>query len=137
MSSKSKRTLTVCPRCKAQPGHPHQLGCSIERCPYCGGMLLLCLSSGCQRADYDTPWPPPLDDRLFWTGEWPGLRECRKFGWYARRVKGKGWLDCDKTDEGAQPNLNRLVYDAVWDREKKQYVRRPSNGPCRRMQRRS
>jgi len=33
----------VCGDCNAGPGKPHHAGCDIERCPNCGGQMLMCL----------------------------------------------------------------------------------------------
>jgi hypothetical protein len=118
----SAEPLTPCPRCEAGVGEHHVEGCTVEVCPYCGGQLLMCLMSGaCERQEGRGPWPPPLDDRLPWTGEWPGSRECREFGWYARRAV-IGWESCDPDDPEAVPDLNRLHVEAVWHRGKKRFV---------------
>ena len=53
---------------------------------------------------------PPQDDRMPWTGLWPGVAECSEFGWY----------EAYSPDE---PALNRLRREARWDREAKQFVR--------------
>lgn len=103
-----------CPRCGVHPGEFHESGCDIEQCPYCGGQLLSCL---CGRT-------PPLDDRMIWTGIWPGVAECRAFGWYAKLLPGKGWRPCAPDEEGAVEDLNRLHQQARWDRVEKRFVRR-------------
>ena|SRR5947209_8665849 len=103
-----------CPGCSVQPGDYHQVGCDIEQCPYCGRQVISC---ACRRK-------PPLDDRLAWTGVWPGVAECREFGWYARRMPGQGWLSCEADGPGATEDLNRLHMEAVWDRSAKRFVRR-------------
>src|SRR5947209_20394498 len=102
-----------CPDCDAAAGDFHRLGCDIEQCPYCGRQLISCL---CRRK-------PPLDDRMRWSGIWPGVVECREFGWYARRAPGKGWESCRKEDEGAMEDLNRLHTEARWNRKAKRFVR--------------
>ena len=72
-----RRTLPDCPDCNARPGQYHrQPGCEIERCPRCGWQLLWCLEDGCPESEPGEPWPPPLDDREVWTGEWPGDKDC-------------------------------------------------------------
>jgi hypothetical protein len=105
-----------CPGCGMQPGAYHQAGCDIEQCPYCGRQLISCV---CRRK-------PPLDDRLPWTGVWPGVAECREFGWYARLVPGQGWVSCPVDRPGATEDLNRLHVEAVWDRREKRFVLRKS-----------
>src|SRR3954447_17239662 len=87
-----------CPDCGAGPGEFHELGCDIEQCPYCGGQLISC---DCRRR-------APLDDRMRWEGAWPGVAECREFGWYARLVPGRGWVSCEAGEPGSTENLNRL-----------------------------
>jgi hypothetical protein len=97
-----------CPRCGVMPGELHVPDCTVERCPYCGGQAI-----GCE--------PAPMDDRMPWTGLWPGVAECREFGWYARPMPG-GWLPCEKDKPGAIEDLNRLYAEARWDRESKRFI---------------
>src|SRR5262245_10804319 len=106
------RTNDDCPDCGVSSGEVHRTGCDVEQCPYCGRQLISC---GCRRR-------PPLDDRLPWTGLWPGVAECREFGWFARLVPGKGWVPCDAGDEGAIEDLNHLHAEARWDRKAKRFV---------------
>ena len=101
-----------CPDCDAGPGEVHEIGCDIEQCPYCGHQLISC---DCTRR-------PPLDDRMPWPGTWPGVAECREFGWYARLVPGRGWVSCGPEEEGATEDLNRLHVEATWDRAEKRFV---------------
>jgi hypothetical protein len=103
-----------CPGCGVQPRDYHKASCDIEQCPYCGRQLLSC---DCGRI-------PPLDDRMPWDGLWPGVTECREFGWYAKLVPGKGWLPCRADELGAAEDLNRLHMEAVWDRAEKSFTRR-------------
>lgn len=106
-----------CPDCGAAPGKYHVLGCDVERCPYCGQQLISCpcLEEGAVA---------PLDDREPWSGEWPGLADCRRLGFWCRPVEGRGWVPCAGSDPEAQPDLNRLNgRDAVWDRGHKRWVR--------------
>jgi hypothetical protein len=118
------RALEECHDCGARPGQYHQLGCDVERCPRCGGQLLMCLMCTCPESEPDEPWPPPLDDRMAWTGEWPGKKECREFGWYAKRnPAGPGWVPCGPQEKGASPDVCRLPTESEWDRREKRYVR--------------
>lgn len=100
-----------CPDCGVSPGQQHNDWCDVERCPDCGGQLISCSCEG----EFKMP-------RLPWTGEWPGLLECREFGWYAKLVPGKGWQSCSKDDPQAHEDLNRLYYDAVWSPELGRFV---------------
>ena len=120
---KLSRQRCRCHDCGARPGEYHQLGCDVERCPRCGGQFLECLACGCEKSEPGEPWPPPLDDRQVWTGEWPGVQECREFGWYAKpKPDGTGYIPCEPGDPGAAPDLNRLFSMAEWDRQEKRYV---------------
>ena len=102
--------LMRCPDCGVATGTLHNAGCDIERCPDCGGQYISC---GCHGTD----------NRIPWTGEWPGKRECREFGWYAKLVPGvPGWVPCAPDDPGAHEDLNRLHIDAVWSCERQRFV---------------
>jgi hypothetical protein len=61
---------------------------------------------------------------MVWTGLWPGVAECREFGWYARLVPGRGWVSCRPEEADAREDLNRLHIEADWDRGAKRFVRR-------------
>lgn len=105
-------TLTDCPRCGAKPGEWHRRGCDIEQCPYCGGQAVGCDS------DAD---PIPLDDRLRWTGQWPGEAEAITCNWYCKRTPA-GWRTCRPDDPDGVPDLNRVRKEMVWDRNGKRFV---------------
>ena len=84
-----------CGNCGVEPGQLHVLGCDVERCPYCGGQLISCC---CERQGRIGV---PDDDRMPWTGEWPGDAECREFGWYAKlNPNGRGWVSCTADETG-------------------------------------
>ncbi len=101
-----------CPDCGASPGEHHVPDCDVEQCPYCGTQLISC---SCED-------DPPGDDRLPWTGTWPGVEECREYGWYSRRGPG-GWEPCGPDVAGdVTEDLNRLRREAVWDRMKKRFI---------------
>jgi len=104
---------TTCPECGVLTGHYHRHGCDVELCPYCGDRLVACTC----------PCPfPPLDDRIPWSGTFPGEEECREFGWFAHLLPRRGWVACSEDDAGAEPDLHRLREEAVWDRDSKRFV---------------
>src|SRR4051812_38524179 len=109
----------ACPRCGAEPGQLHALDCDVEPCPYCG-----CHPFGCACPGNGLDFVP-MDDRMPWTGEWPGEAECREFGWYCRWAPGAhAWVRCGPNAPGATEDLNRLRREARWDRLQKRWVRR-------------
>jgi hypothetical protein len=115
-------TYTTCPDCEAKCGEYHRFGCEVERCPRCGRQFLLCLG-GCSESLPGEPWPPPLDDRMVWTGQWPGEEDCRELGWFVKQdPAGRFTIPCGPSERGAIPDLNRLVTEADWDRLEKKFV---------------
>lgn len=108
--------LTVterCPDCAVEIGQQHRRGCDVARCLATGEQRLQCYDSAhCGR------------DK--WTGTWPGEAECIEFGWWT--YFDRGWQRCDASHPEAMPDLNRLVYDARWDREQGRWIRREEAG---------
>jgi hypothetical protein len=109
MPSKSES----CPDCGTQPGSLHRPGCDLEQCPNCGRQAISC---GCTQSQ--------LAVRLPWPGDWPGIAECREFGWYAKKVPGVGWVSCEPDEPGAAEDLNRLAMEAEWDPLQMRYIPR-------------
>src|SRR4051812_14033760 len=93
-----------CPECGVRIGEPHHRRCDVEPCPYCGRQLTSCSCIGYI----------PNDDRMPWTGEWPGVAECREYGLYTKWGRG-GWEPCGADDPEAVPDLNRLIKEGIWD----------------------
>lgn len=110
--------MTNCPKCDVSPGKLHKRGCDVERCAYCGGQEWSCC---CDKEELKY-------QRLRWSGEWPGLSECREFNWYCRRAPSPqpGYIACDKNDPDAHEDLNRLFTDAQWDRKAGRYFEKQS-----------
>ena len=118
---------TNCHDCGAKTGENHKPGCDTERCPACGGQAMMCLTTSpcCGKIVASCCEEVIEENELIpWTGIWPGVEECREFGWYSKMVAGKGWVECDKDDPEASENLNRLHVDAVWSRKEKRFVKR-------------
>ena len=114
-SSIEKQSNNACPDCGVPVGSLHEIGCDIERCPHCGGQALSC---DCVR---DTEW---YRLRKPWTGQWPGVAECRFFGWYAKFVEGSGWVRCGKDEPGAVEDLNRYQLWIMKDMKTKSRIAR-------------
>jgi hypothetical protein len=117
--------MNTCPDCGVKEGELHQVGCDVERCPECGGQALQCFFV-CSHCDVITAMcveeTVEINNRIKWDGEWPGVKECKEFGWYAKFAEGKGWERTNADDPDGSPDLNRLVTEAKWDTEKKRYV---------------
>jgi len=112
----AKSKVKVCPVCEAGPGQFHKEGCDNERCAKCGTQRVSCEPMrGC-----DGVYQP---ERIAWSGREPGEAECEQYGYYSKIVPEKGWVACDKDDPDAQPDLNRLIMECVWDRQQKRYVK--------------
>ena len=107
-----KTPIERCPCCYARIGRLHRRRCSVEMCPYCGDHAALC---ECRA---------PQDDRLQWTGLFPGEAECQANGWWVKGDAKGGWVRCGGPDEeGALPDFNRFAVEYRWSRQQKQYVR--------------
>lgn len=90
-----------CPDCMALLGVPHMPGCDVARCSVCGFQAIG--HSGHANAP-----------QTKWQGEWPGIAECREWGWF---------------DAYQEPDLNRLAKAAAagllkWDVQAERWLRR-------------
>jgi hypothetical protein len=60
-----------------------------------------------------------------WAGEYPGVVECRRRGWYSYLPGGgTGWHRCSKDHPGASEDLNRLAL-CPWDPKTKTWGAEP------------
>lgn len=82
-----------CQDCSAAPGTYHSRGCDTQYCPICKGQRMCC------------DCPVPDDERLPWTGIWPGKLEAAELGLWSRHGNG-GWTLCAADYPEASPALN-------------------------------
>ena len=107
----SRRIVAIdmknCPDCGAKPQENHAYGCDVERCALCGYQAVSCdciyevndIDINLLEENYPDVYrngPPDewyveydrlvdsLGGRLVWEGEWPGVKECREFGFYCK-----------------------------------------------------
>lgn len=113
--------LRSCNDCGAQPGTSHEDGCDIARC----------METGLQRIQHDcgphcdTCLCQSCDDDI-WTGEWPGVAECREYGWYSffgPDYGQTGWIRCAPDHPAATEDLNRLQTECTWNPDRKRWQR--------------
>jgi hypothetical protein len=135
------RELRNCGDCGAKPGELHQPGCDMERCPHCGGQMITCpcvyvvcgLDPDRLKQDHpDIYFNGPTDKmyakwdaewgskRLPWTGLYPGVLECREYGFWCY---GPPWCPCGPDHPDATEDLNRLIIECRWDVEKRKWVK--------------
>lgn len=124
-----------CPECGVRIGNYHRPGCEIERCAFCGELLLAC-GHGHYRIDrrsgamVKNEHPIPLDDREPYAGYWWCVRETIQANLWSRYVRGT-WRQCAEDHPKAQPDLARFLKLHRWSRRAKRYVKRTSkaSGP--------
>lgn len=96
-----------CPDCAVPTGAPHAAGCDVARCLVTGLQRLSCrhLAHDCGED--------------VWSGRWPGEAECEEFDWWAYFVPygNPSWRPCGPDHAAARHDLNRLVREALWDRD--------------------
>ncbi len=140
-----------CHDCGAKPGEKHKGGCDVARCPRCGGQAISCnciyIVNGMNPNTLETEHPDIYnngpteamyekweqqgweDIEKPWSGIWPGVMECREFGWFAKMVPGQGWVQCPATDPDAHENLNRLYMgECQWDIATQRFIKKPVKG---------
>lgn len=112
-----------CPDCGVKPGEPHEDGCDVERCTVCKGQRLQCVYEDDEGEIVDEH-PDHDPQKAAWTGEWPGVAECRELGFFCvenppekgRHPVGGCFWPCTSDYPGAREDLNRLaIYHANGD----------------------
>jgi primosomal protein N' len=103
----------TCPDCGVNPGELHEDNCDVARCKNCGWQLLF-------HDNCDDP------ENTTWTGEWPGVAECKEFDLWS--YFGPPWIVCKADHPQAVEDLNTLLVMAVkgeviWDRGKERFVK--------------
>ncbi|MEU8333387.1 hypothetical protein [Micromonospora sp. NPDC048839] len=107
----------TCPACSATIGETHADDCDVAEC----------LVRGLKRMYCQALVDPEGHDcgASTWTGDWPGHREAREFGWHVRwDVEAQTWARCDPDVPGSGPDLNRLYQHARWDPSARRWLRR-------------
>lgn len=130
-----KDVSPTCPDCGVGIGEAHTEGCDIARCLGTGKQRLQCEIGDSGLAEiFGIPESrlaktgPHDCGQQTWSGLWPGVMECREFGWYSYfRHPNPGeqygqWVRCDADDIDASEDLNRLHEEAVWDPDKQRFV---------------
>lgn len=128
-------TDASCPDCAVPVGVEHRQGCDVARCLWNGG----------QRMTHELPrstvahlvglevhdFTPPSHDcgRDVWTGEWPGIEDCRRLGFWCQwfnlttgQPEESGSITgdphtfrpCGPADAFAIEDLNRLSPPTAW-----------------------
>jgi hypothetical protein len=85
----------TCPDCGVSPGTLHLENCDVALCSIDGQQRLMCEH---EEGNGGT-----------WTGEWPGVVECREFNLFSRFVPGLGFVPVDRGDPAAVEDLNTLT----------------------------
>jgi hypothetical protein len=141
-----KREVRNC-SCGAKPNELHMEGCDVERCPRCGGQnnSCSCIYEVCD-IDYETMeeehptiynegpteemydrWDKEWGERRVpWSGEWPGAKECRLYGFWSifgpdMDPPQRGWVSVPAGTPGAGEDLNRLAVSTWWNIETQTY----------------
>lgn len=134
-----------CPDCGVGIGEVHTPGCDVERCPLCGHQMIACgcsykyfgIDPNTMEEEQPDIWMHGLPEDLAeqyeeyiapmllpWEGYWPGVIECREYGFWSKWVEGQGWVQCDADDPDASESLNTLASRCIWDQKSKKYVLR-------------
>lgn len=117
--------LKPCHDCAARPGQPHDTNCDTARCLVTGMQRLQCYSDdvyvGPENAHeyegYAMDHSGSCGEDI-WTGEWPGVEDCRRLDlwcYWGPDYGQRGWVKCCADHPGATEDLNALVIQCDWD----------------------
>jgi len=130
-----------CHDCGATFGEVHEGGCDVDICPFCGVQMLqdeckyLYFGIEPDTMEQRFPWiyangltdemadlyEQHLEPHLLkWDGVFPGIRECREYGFWCKWENG--WRPCAESDPAATEDLNTLAERTVWDEVQKRRV---------------
>jgi len=106
-----------CPDCQVAPGERHSESCDVARCSLHGTQWLAC--DACYDHDYNILVGNEDARPTVWTGEWPGVEECREFDMYVYDFPGI---------PGKSEDLNKLIFmgmtgELLWSVERERWVR--------------
>lgn len=106
----------TCPDCSVTIGETHADGCYVTECLVRGVKRTHCRDLVNEGHDCGAST---------WTGDWPGHREAREFGWHVRwDIEAQKWERCAPDVPGSGPDLNRLYGRARWDPSARRWLRR-------------
>ena len=98
-----------CPSCEIDDGKLHTQDCDISRCRKHGEQFLFCSGLvGCSPTKF--------------TGYYPGSEEAIERGWYVYRDTNKKWIACNEHQEGAMPDINRVIEELSWNSLAERYL---------------
>lgn len=111
-----------CPDCHVAIGELHERGCDWERCPRCGGQMLMRGGCGCEDSE-----------RMTFTGQSALHDAAEEYGFYCvwdpdgagDPTKNYGWTRVEKDHPNAQLDLNRVYYECVWSPQLQKWVTKP------------
>lgn len=129
----------TCPDCGVAPGERHVGGCDVERCPMCKMQLISCnciykvngMNPNTLETEHPAIYTQGPTEAMYavfdahieknhggfqpWTGEWPGVAECKEKGWFCQDGFGPdsrwgSFCPCPPDAPGAMADLNRLAH---------------------------
>lgn len=99
-----------CRKCGVVTGEKHEWLCDFSRCQYSGEQLIQCTWGETLSGTITYHGDECVSD--VWDGEYPGVKECRKYGLYTS--PDSLW--------GLGPDLNSLAVYSTWNVKTQEYV---------------